>query len=279
MNFWYKVDKNVIDFRSQFCVKMKPIEAAKLTVQSIIDNYPSPYHLMISGGADSQAMLHSWVKFGSDFIPTSVIYNDFNFHDIDNIKLFYKNYVQYINFDLLSFLKLEYDSYSAKYRCSSPCISAYIKMIENLKGTIIFSGDPLIKKKPRLTNAILGLYRASLEKKTLIPYFFLQTPELTYSFSNLDFFNKKEYTQLNDYEKKIYNYEINGFPIIPQQTKYSGFEKVKDFYDSNYRDLVTSKDRLKYANKPSSRTFDLLYRYPYEEKCGDMDLEFILNDI
>jgi len=278
MPFWYKIDKNIIDFRSQLPVKIKPLEAAELTVQSILNNYPPPYHLMISGGVDSQAMLHSWVKFGSDFIPTSVIYNNFNFHDIDNIKLFYKNYVQYINFDLLTFLELEYDTYSAKYRCSSPCISAYIKMIENLQGTIIFSGDPFIENKPRLTDAILGLYRASMDKKNLIPYFFLHTPELMYSFTNQGLFDKKEYIMLNDYEKKIYNYRINGFPIFPQQNKYSGFEKVKDFYDSNFRDLIAPKNRLKYANKPSKRTFDLLYRYPYEEKYNDMDLTFLLNN-
>lgn len=276
---WYKVQSNIVDFTVTNYKNLDVIEACQSTVNNILINYPAPYHIMISGGIDSQAMLYAWNLYGKDFIPTTVIYNEkFNLHDIEHIENFTKGKdfkINYLKFDLLSFLQNEYDTYSEEFRCSSPCISAYIKMTENLNGTVIFAGDFLSQNGARLTDAILGLYRASLIRKNLIPYFFLHTPELAYSF--LKSIKKIDYYKLSDYNKKVFLYQENGIPVIPQKTKISGFEKVKDYYDEHYYDLIPKLHRLKYANKPSKRTFDLLYRYPYEEKYNDKEYKFITN--
>lgn len=279
--FWYSVKENVVDFLTNDIAKSTPIIAVETTIQKILQSYVPPYYLMVSGGIDSQAMLYGWKLFGKDYIPTTVIYNQaFNLHDIKTIKSFANNYnieINYIDFDLLNFLHSEYDTFSEQYRCSSPCIGAYIKMTEGLKGTVVFSGDFLSNCSARLTDAILGLYRASLQRKNIIPYFFLHSPEIAYSFlyteKNLDFY------KLNDYQKKVFMYQHNLFPVIPQETKISGFELVKDYYDEHYYNLVPPLKRIKYNHKPSKRTFDLLYRYPYEEKYQDKDLKFILNPL
>lgn len=279
---WVKITNNELDFRVSNLIKCTLLDAAKLAIESIIKNYPPPYHLMVSGGIDSQAMLYLWHKFGSDYIPISFIYNDsLNSHDLETLKIFSSKYnieIKYLNFDLLNFLLKEYDQFSKKYRCSSPCISAYIKMSETLPGTVIFSGNFLHQNGAVFSDAILGLFRASLDRITLIPYFFLHTPELAYSIlqSSLDTI---KFNSLNDYEKKVFSYQENGLPVIPQTQKFSGFEKVKDYYDKNFYHLVDVKKKLKFSTKQSNRTFDFLLRYPYEELYNDQKIIYYINKI
>ena len=170
---WYNVCNNEIDLRTDNVKYLSPIDAAEFTVKNIIKNYQPPYYLMISGGVDSQAMLYSWTSFGKNFIPVAYSYNKtFNMHDLSNIENFATKFnigVTINDFDLLNFLHTEYPDYSKKYHCSSPCISAYIKMSENLVGTVIFSGDPMIGNGPSISYAQLGLYRASIQRENLIP--------------------------------------------------------------------------------------------------------------
>lgn len=273
---WAKASYNCFDLTASY-KHFSPLDAAQFNVQKIINDFNPPYYLMVSGGIDSQAMLYAWLKFGKDFIPTSVIYNNnFNLHDVGNISNFANQYnlkINYLDFDLLGFYKNEFDSYSEIYRCSSPCISAHIKMTENLKGTVIFSGDPIFSNILSYTDAILGLYRASLIRDNLVPYFFCYTPEIVYNF----YINKIVNTTVSGYVNKYKQYHEFGFPVIPQESKFSGFEKVKDYYDLHYKHLVSPFTRLKYAKKLSKRTFDILLRYPYEEKYNDQEYTFIFN--
>lgn len=276
---WVKFYDNVVDFYIPELTYIPVLDAAKLTIESIMRDYPPPYHLMVSGGIDSQAMLYMWSKFGKDFIPTSVIYNhNYNLHDILDVTNLNQNYnfsVKYIDFDLLTFLKDEVKDYTHRYQCSSPCISTHIKMSEDLPGTVIYSGDFLTNGKPILSNAILGLYRASLERKNIIPYFFLHTPELAYSLQP----TQLTIDEMGDraYDPKIMTYIKNGIPVLRQKIKATGFEKIKDYYDEHYYHLVPPINRIKFATKPSKRTFDLLLRYPYEGMYDKVNLKFITN--
>lgn len=281
---WVTVDQNKLNFFVNNLNRLKVYDAAKLTIESIMDEYPPPYNLMVSGGIDSQAMLYLWNKFGYNFIPTSVIYNSnlnlYDVMDLNNLNVQYNFKIKYINFDILSFYEKEVHDYALKYKCSSPCINAHIKMSENLQGTVIFSGDFIAAQKPVLSNAILGLYRASLQRENLIPYFFLHTPELAYSM-------QKPITSESDcndvehvgYDFKIENYKNNHLPITPQKQKSTGFEKIKDIYDEKYYHLVPPLNRLRFAKKPSKRTFDLLLRYPYEIMFGAQPLQFLINKL
>lgn len=276
---WVKFNNNVVDFYIPNLKYISVLEAAKSTIETILQNYPPPYHLMVSGGIDSQAMLYLWNKFGKDFIPTSVIYNqDFNLHDlldIDKISYEYSFSVKYIHFDLLHFLQHDLNDYAHRYKCSSPCINAHIKMSEGLNGTVIYSGDFLTNAKPTLSNAILGLYRASLDRTSIIPFFFLHTPELAYSLQP----TQLTVQEIGDrqYDPKVMRYLKNGIPVQRQEIKTTGFEKVKDYYDKNFYELVPKLNRIKYAVKQSKRTFDLLLRYPYEDIFDTTKLKYVTN--
>jgi hypothetical protein len=65
-------------------------------------------------------------------------------------------------------------------------------------------------------------------------------------------------------------------PVIPQDNKYTGFERVKEFYDQ-YHSKIPKSVKLKYASRPSKRAYDLLFRYPLEEKYGYSKFKYLIN--
>jgi hypothetical protein len=282
---WYKIYENTIDFSTDNTL-VNILDAAKITVEHIIKNYPPPYNIMVSGGIDSQAMLYAWKLFGKDYIPTAVMYNDYlNEHDLVTLDTFSQEQnisIEYLKFDLLKFYETEYDTISEKYKCRSPHFGAHLGMTENLQGTCIFSGDCLGKTGANIRFNNICMYEAT-KYRSVVPYFFMHTPEIAYSkvFVTNKYKRKKlDYADIQQlYQEKAILLINEGFPIIPQQAKYTGFERVKDLYDEKYRHLITPKISLKYANKPSKRTYDLLLRYPYEDKFGTPNFRYIIDDI
>jgi hypothetical protein len=238
------------------------IDVAVKCVKKISQTYPPPYNLMCSGGTDSQAMIYSWMKSGIPFNIISVKYISnniwWNHHDLVTLDQFCQVNnlkVEFKDFDIIDFLEHDLYNISKTYECPSPQISTHIKMTDLVpSGTIIFSGNFIERERTTVTLAQLGVHKFSLYKNrqeiSVIPFFFLEYPNLAYAFS-------RSIAHKND------NYVENGFPIIPQSEKFTGFEKLKNYYDK-YSERVTPKDRLKFAMKPSKRVFDLIFRYPYE---------------
>ena len=138
-----------------------------------------------------------------------------------------------------------------------------MKLSEQItEGTVIFSGGFAATESVNYT--ILGLQRyVEKTKRPMIPFFFKYSRELEYSMPEED----RIPTEFGSYDMKVERYKYCGFPVIPQKTKYSGFEKIKDYYDTT-TNLVTFRDRLKYANKPSTRIFDIAFRYKLADKIG-----------
>jgi hypothetical protein len=285
---WFKVYDTLLDFTvREFKETVKSsLSAAIEAVNDIVEKYPPPYNLLVSGGIDSQAMLYAWKMSGHPFNAISFRYNqDFNWHDIKTLPQFCEQEnidYQIIDFDYLGFLENEYDSIAKKYRCSSPQIAMHIKMAMMLSGTRIFSGNFLFSDAASISPAILGIYKFSItdEGKNTIPYFFLHTPELAYS---LNYFKKSVYKAQTlidvdvPYINRVIAYQEMGFPVIAQDTKFTGFEKFKEYYDSHTYVLEDRNNRLKYHGKASHRPFDWLFRYPYEQMFGDSRLSYILN--
>ena len=287
MHFWFKVTDQLVDFTvSEFKETVKsPIQAAVEAVNDIVKNYPPPYNLFVSGGIDSQAMLYAWKISNHPFNVYTFCYNEtYNIHDIKTLFLFCeRESIPYtiVDFDYFKFLEEEYDGIAKKYKCSSPQISMHIKMASMFTGTNVFSGNFLATGSAVLSHAILGIYRYSRtsEGKHTIPYFFLHTPELAYS---IHCFKQYNFHQLNELERvgylrKARVYNLVGFPVIPQEQKFTGFEKFKEHYDSHTYVKEDPNNRVKYCTKPSARPFDWLFRYPYEELFGEPRLNFILN--
>jgi hypothetical protein len=264
---------------------MRPLDAAKYTIQYITKKYPPPYTLYLSGGTDSQAMLYSWIQSGVPFETFSAVFNNnLNAHDLDTLEQFSKIYnvkINYFDFDILNFLETDLKGIIEKYYCGSPQIAAHIKMASMTdQGTVIFSGNFITYNNsavPVTANHAALLRYKIVDKKNIIPWFFLETEELAFSFypqseiiCNTPLEKKnKDYGLKNLYDSKNYLYRYYDFPIIPQSKKLTGFEMVKDYIDQHPpRKPTVSEIMTKLYDQPSKRLFDLLYRNKYEVMCS-----------
>ncbi len=250
------------------------LAAAHYNIDFICRNYPAPYTLCISGGVDSQAMLYAWYTSGKPYNTMSVKYNtDMNRHDLETLEEFSQIHnisINYVDFDLLNFYQTEYLDYVNKYKCGSPHFCTYMKFSEIItNGTVIFSGTA---PNPNFTKLFgvneLGLYRyAKISGRSVVPFFFLETKEMAYSF--IEPIHLSEETRGHISRNKIERYLQNGYPVISQKVKITGFEKIKDYYDIHFSDQVTAQDRLYRGFNGSQRVYDLLLRNKYERKYPD----------
>jgi hypothetical protein len=285
---WIDIQNNNHDYFLKYTKKdtsMQPLEAAYYTIDYIHQNYPPPYTLMLSGGVDSQAMLYAWHTSGKSYNTFSGVYNNsFNENDLCTLRSFahkHNIFINFVDFDLLSFLQNEHIQYVEQYRCGSPHMTAFMKMSEMIiDGTVIMAGNFWSTSTPEvniISKNNFSLFRyAKTNKKPLVPFFFCETQDLAFSFKtgrNLTDDETKYYISIDPtqllftYKQKVNLYQTNGFPVIEQDKKLTGFELVKDYYDVHYAHLVTTKDRLtRYPRQTSQRVFDLLLRNKYEAK-------------
>lgn len=249
------------------------LDAAHYNIDYITKNYPPPYTLCLSGGVDSQAMLYAWHTSGKSYNTMSVRYNnDLNDHDLQTLVEFstiHNIKINYVDFDLLKFYETDYLDYVHKYRCGSPHFCAYMKFSEIVQeGTVLFSGT---HTKPNFKTLFgtneLGLYRyGKISKRSIVPYFFLETKEIAWSFKVPKIFSEETKGHIS--RGKIERFRYNGYPVISQKVKITGFEKVKDYYDIHYSHMVKPQDKLQGLNK-STRTYDILLRNKYERIYDD----------
>lgn len=266
-------DKKIYTFdcRSDEPVNVSSLEASHLCIQKIIQDYPPPYTLYLSGGVDSQAMLYAWHTSGVPYKTFSARFeNDFNNYDLQELETFAKCYnidINYQTVPVLDFFENEHSSYANEYWCGSPQITYHMKLLSmTTEGTCIMSGELLTKSTgrtglPHHNNMALFHYRNKI-KPNLIPFFFFYTKELAHSCTPQD----KRVMFPTEYHLKCYLYHINGFPVISQNQKYTGFEKIKEYYDTYTPRIITARDRIFKAKNRSTRNFDVLYRNRYESK-------------
>ena len=266
-----------IDFSSCKISNSTPLEAAIDAVKKIVENYPAPYTLMCSGGVDSQAMILAWLASGYPFeimsfryISENIFFNDYDLVELDKLAESHHLTINYQDLDIISFLENSLRPLAIKIDCSSPQFCTHMKFADFVPiGTLIYSGNVLSNVGAALSYSMLGMHRYSIEieteNKKIIPFFFLHTPDLAYSFIS---------NKLSDKE-----YVKAGFQVIFPHKKYNGFEKIKEYYDK-YTRRVSSLDKLRYADRPSKRVFDQLFRYPYFTPSKDMKkTTFILKSI
>ena len=283
-----------LSFKNAIFSKRAPIDIAVDAVKRITERYPPPYTLFASGGVDSQSCIYAWLKSGVDFKVVFVKYeNDFNEHDFVELQLFKEKYnfdLEILNFNVIPFLTTQLEKYAINYNCISPMLCTHFAMSEMVKdGTVIFSGvlaGSYITELNMLEIAWLNYTK--LSKRNIIGHFFgIEDPELLFAF--IDIYQRVLNQIVNDpnidksiniYNRPLYDYKIKyltyqegGFPVIPQEIKLSGFEKIKDYCDIHFP--ITPKERLMYMTQFSKRAFEIKFRYPWIGKVNSEQLKII----
>lgn len=259
---------------STFCVNLSGmitterslLEVSSKCIKKIAEEYPGPYYLFASGGVDSQSMIWCWMNSGVPFTVVSFRYiHDgvwYNEHDLEQLEQFSSKYnipIQYKDFDTIEFVENDLYSYATKYQCTSPQICTHMKMSEEITdGTIIFSGN--FSAHSYYDYTIFGIKRyADISGRSIIPFFFLHDAELAGVINKVDA-QKAQAVVSDTYQMKIETLRKAEVPVIPQTRKYTGFEKIKEYYDKQ-KERVTAQERIKFSSMPSKRVFDILFRY------------------
>jgi hypothetical protein len=273
------LDRLHVDFTNFDNTKtiLSPSESAIDAVYKIVENYPAPYTLMCSGGRDSQTMILSWLAAGVPFeimsvryISDNIFFNEYDLITLEGLSKLHGLNIIYQDLDIISFLENELSEINKLTEVGSPQYATHIKFSDFVPiGTILYSGNTLGADHAQLGYHGFGLHRHAInietETKKIIPFFFLHTPDLAYSALN---------------NRKIK--DDNIFPIVHRPAdKFNGFEKIKEYYDKYFK-RVTPAHKLKGAGYPSTRVFDLLFRYPYYAygKVGKgKTIEFIIKRV
>lgn len=241
-----------------------PLIESHNAIHKICETHPGPYTLLVSGGVDSQALLYAWKTSGVDFSVVHYSYGD-NIEDGKSLSEFCNiHHIDYAvrSFDVDKFINSdEYIEMAKRYDCASPHILTYMKLLSMHDETCIMAGNYMNEHGVSLNWTILGLDRfRQISKQNFVPFFLCCTPELSYSF--YETIQKLSYpsdgSSTTAYPVKVESYNLHGFSVIAQRSKLSGFEALKEKYDTVKIDFRT---KLKWASMPSKRPFDLIFRY------------------
>lgn len=242
---------------------------AVLAAHQILDQYPQPINVLLSGGIDSQAMVSAFVATNrlSDFQIVIARYPyGLNQHDIEWAEKYcHATNISYVivDFDVITFHENELIKWGKRYTNHSPHILSHCKMISRLDGTCVLAGNPLVRNvagplSGGTNYSLIGTKRyAELSERSVVGLFFMFTPELTYSLL--------QDHGTSEHSNKSKHYLDLGFAIIKPPAKYHGFEKLKEWYD---RDTTrVSKDEQRYYAQKygSNRMYDHLFRHPLME--------------
>lgn len=239
--------------------------------------------LCLSGGIDSQAMVQCWQEAELNFDVAVMVFNDnLNDHDV-SIALEYceqRNIKPIIyELDVIKFLTRESSEYQEKYRCSSPQFATHYRLFDWLRerySGICCGGTALAPGKttwgPGLSAAQINfLEYATVNKFPVVGNFLGYDPALSWSIAILtqkhehDWNFITDFSQLTDftrYQLKAFGYKRHGFDILLQENKFTGFEKVK-----NYFEAVTG----------DGWAFEKRFRFPWQQKFGSAVGELVLS--
>lgn len=241
---------------------LSPFKESVRACQLIYEKYQKPLIVCLSGGLDSECMIQA---VQASEVPYKVaimrFVPDFNKHDI----IFAEEYCRlhhikptYYDIDIIQFYESgEFCEYAIKYRTNSPQFCAHIWMADQIEdGVVLLAGSSpylnyydkagtLLKECTLFTPedkeyATDRLFQ--IKNKPGVAHFFQYTTELYFSFlfktiagSSLKIRHK--YALNNHYEFKKTIFKQGGFNteiFVQRNEKFTGFEKVKEYYASLY---------------------------------------------
>ena len=280
MNYtsWIKINRTDQCVIMDLSARRKSMEsdfdsAIKNYINRIVETYPKPYTIFATGGVDSQAVIQMWRKSGHEFNVVSVRYKDeFNKHDLETLAEFSQRFnvdVRYIDFDIVDFLENQLEQYVLKYRCPSPHICTHMAISELVpEGTAIFSGNIPHNGYIEFTVDLLPFYTyRDITRPALIPFFLMEDVDIAGAYLREDIKITKSYSGIEQYENKCNLYNHLGLTIIPQQQKFTGFEKLKEYYQPQQH-LISRQLRLRTSSQLSNRVFDIVFRYKWYDIIG-----------
>jgi hypothetical protein len=218
-------------------------ENCKLAVMNLPSSVGSRPAVCLSGGADSQTVVDTFLYAG--VMPEVVIFNfldDHNIHDVSHAIKFCESRnitPRLIDLDVIHFLNNQLYDFATKYKISSPQFAVHLYLAGKLKDlgytSVIFGGNNLTQYTDKSWYAptkeetdwcrysheinfpIIGSFwlqdwRLSLMATIYMPYF-IQTDKL------------------HNYQAKINGYNAMGYDVMPQEQKYNGFETIKKYYE------------------------------------------------
>lgn len=257
--------------------------AAALAAASQLGDNPV---LCFSGGIDSQAMIQCWLEAGLKFdVAIMKFEKSLNIQDTSIALEYCKKYdiePKMISVNVLQFLTRDHNDVADKYRCSSPHFTTHYRMFDILRNmgyTGICCGGTAFAKNhvdwgPVPSAAQANYIEYSKQNQfPIIGNFLGYDPHLCWSIGlltpehshdwNSRSLRSTEESNHDRYLCKVAGYEKHGFEIIPQKTKYTGFELVKEYFAETYKD---------------GWAFEKLFRFPQQKKFGIAEGRLVLTD-
>lgn len=248
-----------------------PLSEAARAARLIHEQNPTEkISLCLSGGVDSEAMARAFLHAGIPFEPYVFRFKDgFNDFDIADALSFCAAQgltPNILDIDAISYFESgRHWNEAERYQCNSPQLCLHIHLLEQVPGCAVLSWNP-----PNLEKGDRGIglpqfkywsYHRYFEARGRagVPFFFLYTPELVYSFLRLPALQRALRTTSpgasthSAYEFKCEAYRQGGFAIENRADKYTGFEKLRRHYDQ-------------ITGRPDA--FNQLFRRPLEEKIA-----------
>lgn len=226
-----------------------------LAVERVFETYGNNIALALSGGIDSQSMLQCFVEANADFkLYVCKFNNDLNIHDVEYARFVAKMYnvpLIEIEFDVINFLiKHNYDT-GLKYESFSPHFNVHFKFFDilfDLGHTGVCAGGGVIDRiddnyGSNFDRSPFSFIKYSeISQRNCLGSFLSYSPELVWAISLLskpleislhNVFSSmalREKLTMIKYENKIQGYLRAGLNVMRQKQKYTGFEKVKNYF-------------------------------------------------
>jgi hypothetical protein len=263
-------------------LKKYRIDAVNKCAEILGDNIA----LTLSGGVDSQCMVQAFAESDVKFDVYTLVFNhDLNLQDVSSARHFCKvNKIKLheIPIDIVRFLSFENYEYGIKYQSASPHFNTHYKLYNMLLemgySGVCSGGYPVVRNNNIYginfrKNELNFINYTNVSKFPCIGNFLSFTPELSWAICLLteDRYledDSKKISYINHIQQKIDNdktyqlknngYKRSGFKIIPQEEKYTGFERVKKYFENITNDPLEFEKRFRYPLekiiKPSNRS-------------------------
>lgn len=246
-----------------------PLLEARLAARKIAESTSEPLWLCLSGGVDSECMAWAFLREQVPFRVAILRFkNELNWFDISHAVDFCQRQglsFEFFDLDVDEFYEGgSHQKFATEFRCTSPQLTAHLSLLERIPGFPVLAWNAtavLYRADGKITfgfpSDLYFCYFRFLRRaqKPGVPFFFLYTPELIYSFLHdpriQDLIFRPRAGISYNYQLKCDVYRSGGFPIAPRENKWTGFEEVKRHFSLKYGEDETA--------------FDRHFRHPYEQ--------------